>query len=320
MALKFIDHPVTISVMEYDRLKIKLIKLLLENEAVLSVYQMGSVKHPGISDLDIICVFKNGAQCNDNLRIDLNADEKNILTHGIFGIEEKDLQKSMSYNLISNLKHLGGKNLGLDYTKIETSHDLKIQIALEYMVKMLITIDAQVTLKIIKLRAFLLLAKAIEFDLLLLNVNSGKLYELVQHVIEYRTEWYINKPSDKEITTLVLNFNKELKLFLEDMLSASNFYLPAETFNLPGNFSIQKDNVFSISHKGIVLPNQLSFLGKKYINLQFRLNNFSYKIPFNIPLQNSEHYARFIYSKELVAKNKISYPHFLPITTSLSIF
>lgn len=320
MKLKFIDHPVFLSLSKYEDLRTKIVKQLLDNNAVLSIYQMGSVKHPGISDLDIICVFNNGTQCHENLRLMLGDEEKRILTHGIFGIEEKDLRRSMSYNLISNLKYLKGKDLDLNKAEIVTSDDLKKQIALEYMVKMHITLDAQVTLKIIKLRAFLLLAKAIEFDLQLLGVISGNLYELVQQVIQYRNDWFTDKPNWKEVTTLVLNFKKELKLFLEKEVSTTDFYLPAETINLPGNFIIHKNNMFLISHKGFLLPKQLGFLGRKYINLQFKLNSFSYGIPFKIPAKNSEHNKRFKFSKELVNTNKMKYPYFIPLTTSLSIY
>lgn len=320
MSLKYIDHPVSIAVSQYERLKEKLTNQLLAEDAVLSVYQMGSVKHPGISDLDIICVFKKGAQCHKNLRLDLNSDEKNILTHGIFGIEEQSLMKSMSYNLISNLKHLGGKDLDLDKAEINTSDDLKKQIALEYLVKMLITIDAQVTIKIVKLRAFLLLAKAIEFDLQLLGIENGKLYDLVKKVIQFRTDWYANKPSENEITNLVLDFNRELRRFLEKELLVSKLYLPAKTIELPGNFTIQNSNSFSINHRGLVLPNQFSFLGRKYINLQNRLNSFMYLLPFTIPTSSSLHDNRFQFSKEMVLKNRENYPHFIPLTTSLSIY
>jgi len=320
MILKYIDHPVSISVSEYKALKEKLIGQLLAEDYVLSVYQMGSVKHPGISDLDIICVFKKGSQCHKNFRSELDSDEKNILTHGIFGIEEQDLKKSMSYNLISNLKHLGGKNLYFRNQEIDTSDDLKKQIALEYLVKMLITIDAQITIKIVKLRAFLLLAKAIEFDLELLGIKNGKLYDLVKKVIQFRSDWFTKKPSEKAITTLVLNFNKELKRFLEKELEVSTLFLPTEIIELPGNFIIQKSKSFSIKHKGFVLPNQFSFLGRKYINLQNRLNSFLYLLPFAISSDNSLHNNRFQFSKEMVLKNRVNYPHFIPLTTSLSIY
>ena len=107
---------------------------------------------------------------------------------------------------------------------------------------------------------------------------------------------------------------------LEKELLVSDLYLPAVTFNLPGNFIIQKDDEFSVVHRGMVLPNQFSFLGKKYINLQFKLNSFSYKIPFNIPTENSAHNERFKFSKNLVNTNKKQFPRFLPLTTSLSIY
>lgn len=320
MRLKFIDYPPEISIAEYENLKSKLTNQLIENDSVLSVYQMGSVRHPGISDLDIICVFKNGSQCHKNFRLDLNADEKNILTHGVFGIEEQDLTQSMSYNLISNLKFLGGKDLDLDKAEVNTNDDIKKQIALEYLVKMLITIDAQVTIKIVKLRAFLLLAKAIEFDLELLDVKSGKLYDLVKKVIQYRSQWYTNKPSKKDITNLVLSFNSELRLFLEKELLVSKLYLPTETIILPGNFTIQKSDAFSIDHKGLVLPNQFSFFGRKYISLQNRLNSFTYQIPYKISTANALHNERFQFSKKMIYTNRENYPHFIPLTTSLAIY
>lgn len=320
MILKYIDHPENISVLQYELLKTKLVNQLLDADAIFSIYQMGSVKHPGISDLDIICVFKNGSQCHENFRIDLSSDEKNILTHGVFGIEEQDLFKGMSYNLISNLKHLGGKDLKLDSKEIHTSSDVKRQIALEYLVKMLITIDAQVTFKIIKLRAFLLLAKAIEFDLQLLNIKEGKLFDLVQKVIQYRSRWFSEKPSTKEITDLVTSFNTELRQFLENELLVSKLYLPFKTFNLPGNFKIEKNNSLLIEHTGFVLPNMLSFLGKKYINVQNRFNSFTYKLPFDISNSNSIHGERFQFCEKMVLKNREAFPHFLPLTTSLPIY
>ena len=320
MRLKYIDHPVSIAEVQYEALKTKLVNTLLANKAVLSVYQMGSVKHPGISDLDIICVFKEGSQCHANLRPELNADEQNILTHGVFGVEVQDLQQSMSFNLISNLTYLGGEKLDLKEGNLNTSEEVKRQIALEYLVKMLITIDAQVTMKIIKLRAFLLLAKAIEFDLQLLNVNEGKLYDLVQQVITYRSIWFANKPSEDTISNLVVNFNIELRQFLEQELQRSQLYLPRPEVTLPGNFTIQKHDTFLIQHKGLVLPNQFSFLGRKYINLQNRLNAFTYKLPFDVPVGDSIHKKRFEFSKYMVGVNRTQYPYFLPLTTSLAIY
>ncbi len=318
-SLRFIDHPVSISVNQYDALKEKLTAQLLEDEAVLSVYQMGSVKHPGISDLDLICVFKNGSNCTRNYRTALTPSEKDILTHGIFGISEEHLQKSMEYTLISNLKHLGGKALQLN-ENFEVSKALKQQIALEYLVKMLVTIDMQITFKVVKLRAFLLLAKAVQFDLELLGIKRGELFDLVQKVIDYRSIWYKNQPSKKDVEKLIIEFHKALKLFLENEFKQSKLYFPERSFKFPGNFTISKSETFSTSHNGILIPSLLSFIGRKYINLQHRLNSFSYQIPFELPMPNSEQYNRFEFSKKMVMINRNNYPSFIPLTTSLSIY
>ena len=91
MRVKFIDYPTFIEVSKYDELKNKLVNQLTSHPSILSVYQMGSVKTPGISDLDLICVFKNDSECNLNLRGDLTNDEKKILL-------ETDAEKIYRYS------------------------------------------------------------------------------------------------------------------------------------------------------------------------------------------------------------------------------
>ena len=105
--------------------------------------------------------------------------ERKILTHDIFGVEERDLQQTISYNLLSNLKLLGGKNLNLNENEVISNQDLRGQIALEYLIKMFISLDTQTKLGIVKLRSFLLLGKAIMLDLQLLEIKEGKLLMLL---------------------------------------------------------------------------------------------------------------------------------------------
>ncbi|MFY0604912.1 MAG: hypothetical protein JXQ93_13315 [Flavobacteriaceae bacterium] len=320
MSVKFIEYPQEITIQSYEELKVKLVNKLLLEDAVLSVYQMGSVKEPGISDLDLICVFRNESTCNLNVRVDLSNHEKNILTHGVFGIEERFLFKSMSYNLLSNLKLLGGEDFSLEEVKKETSEELKTQIALEYMLKMYITLEAQKTLKVVKLRSFLLLAKAILFDLELIGIQEGKLYDLVQQVFKYRAVWYDKTPSEKEIKVLVLNFHLAIEDILKKMFEERSFYLPYEKIDLLGNFKIEKSLCFETKRKGTILPSSFKFLGKKFINLQYRLNTFTFYIPFNLPEKETEIYDRFEFNKNLVGIGRERFPYFIPITSSLSIY
>ena len=320
MKLELINYPIAISVAKYDALKTKLVKELLAHGSVLSVYQMGSVKDPGISDLDLICIFKNDSENKNDYRINLSQDEKMILTHGLFGVEKKDLKEALPYNLMSNLQLLGGEDMNLGTLKSISHQGLNTQIAFEYLIKMFITLDTQKTLKIVKLRSFLLLAKAISFDLNLLNISEGKLHDLVEKVFNYRSIWYTDQPDKKEIISLIIDFHKEIRLLLEQLFNVEKFYLPVNEINLPGNFNIQKADYFKSSHKGFILPSQLKFLGKKYINLQYRLNQFQYSIPFDIPEDDSIIKNRFEFTQYLVDKNRKNYPAFFPIMSSLSIY
>ncbi|MDA9876011.1 hypothetical protein N9D29_08400, partial [Flavobacteriaceae bacterium] len=221
---------------------------------------------------------------------------------------------------LSNLQLLGGENLHLNKIEVSKNQILKTQIAIEYLVKMFITLDTQKTLKIVKLRSFLLLAKAISLDLELLNISEGKLYDLVQKVFYFRSKWFSNQPKKMEIRTLILEFHKEIKLLLEKLLNNEKFYLPIDEINLPGNFDIKRGDSFHHNHNGIVLPSQFKFLGKKYINLQYRLNQFQYFIPFLLPEDRSVLKNRFEFTQYLVDKNRKKYPAFLPIMSSLSIY
>ncbi|WP_412560014.1 hypothetical protein [Winogradskyella sp. MIT101101] len=320
MTFKLIDQPVKIALKQYNDLRTKLVNQLLSEGSVLSVYQMGSVKDPGISDLDIICIFKNDSTCNADLRNNLTINEKKILTHGIFGLEVKDLEKTISYNLLSNLKFLGGENLNLDENQTIFSQELKDQIALEYMIKMYITLDTQIKLKTVKLRSFLLLGKAIKFDLELLGIKDGELFNLVNKILDYRSTWFKNKHKEKEIKELVLSFYLELEQLLMTILEKEDFYLPYNNISLPGNFKILRGEYFHKDHRGIVLPSVFQFMGKKFINLQYRLNEFKYYIPYKIPGDSTLLDDRFKFSKQMVSKNMVSYPHYMAITSSLSIY
>ena len=320
MEIRFIDHPVKILVSQYDELKMKLVNQLLSNNSVLAVYQMGSVKDPGISDLDIICVFKNNSECAINLRKGLSSSEKKILTHGIFGLEERDIELTISNNLLSNLQLLGGKNLNLNNYEVIFNQDLRDQIALEYMIKMFITLDVQTKLGIVKLRSFLLLGKAIMFDLELLGIKEGKLFDAVNQVLHYRNVWYDNKPQEKDVKELILNFYAALENLLIKILEDKGFYLPNHNISLPGGFKINRGEPFQKHHKGLVLPSLFQFFGKKYINLQYRLNTFAYQIPYSVPNSDTFLYKRFKFSEQMVTRNRVSFPNFMSVTSSLSMY
>jgi hypothetical protein len=321
MRLKFINYPKYTPLDEYDKLTAKIAKQLIDSDEVVSVYRMGSIKNPGISDLDIICVFKDDSACSLDVRKGLNSVEKNILTHEIFGINEGEIEQSLKFNFLTNLKLLEGKDLNvLRNPDVNMDDCIKHQIALEFLLKMYITLDIQIAYGIIKLRSFLLQGKAVIFDLELLNVHSGELYDIVSQIIEMRNNWFEAAPSTSYLDTIVRDFHRTLGELLKTQLANERFQLPTLSIKVTKNISIYKSSNFTKNHKGFSLPPQLSFLGKKYVNVQNRLNKFNYLINFNLPDSNSIQDQRFLFYKDLVEDNRSNTPNFIPLTTSLSIF
>ena len=321
MRLKFINYPTFTPLEEYDKLTVKIAKQLIDSDEVVSVYRMGSIKNPGISDLDIVCVFKDKSKCRLNVQNGLNAVEKNILTHGIFGINEGEIDQSLKFNFLTNLNLLAGKDLNvLKNPDVNMEDWVKHQIALEFLLKMYITLDIQITYGIIKLRSFLLQGKAVIFDLELLNVHSGELYDIVNQIIELRNTWFEVVPSAIELDTMVRDFHRTLGELLKIEFAKEKFQLPSTSINVTKNISIHKNSNFYKKHTGFSLPSQFSFFGKKYVNVQNRFNKFIFMVNFNLPDLNSKQDQRFLFYKDLVEVNRRNMPNFIPLTTSLSLF
>tara|TARA_B110000008_G_C16957320_1_gene558733 strand:- start:399 stop:1364 length:966 start_codon:yes stop_codon:yes gene_type:complete len=321
MRLKFINYPKYTPLDEYDKLTAKIAKQLIDLDEVVSVYRMGSIKNPGISDLDIVCVFKDESKCMLDVRNGLNTVEKNILTHGSFGINEGNIEQSLKFNFLTNLKLLEGKDLNvLKNPDINMDGWVKHQIALEFLLKMYITLDIQIAYGIIKLRSFLLQGKALIFDLELLNIHSGELYDIVNQIIKMRNNWFELAPSIQELDTMVRTFHKSLGELLKNQFAKEKFQLPSSFISVTRNISIQKNPSFYKKQIGFTLPPQFSFLGKKYVNVQNRFNKFIYKVNFNLPSSNSEQDQRFLFYKNLVEINRRDMPNFIPLTTSLSLY
>jgi hypothetical protein len=185
---------------------------------------------------------------------------------------------------------------------------------------MYITLNTQVEIGAVKLRAFLLLAKALDFDLRLLDIHEGALYELVQNVIEFRKNWFTNRPELSEVLDLIFNFNLEIRSFLDKELSSHTLYLPQQHVKLPGNFNLINSYNLRMDYTGLTLPTFFRVFGSKYISMQLKLRSFNYYLPFEVPLNNDIHDKRFKFGRKLAEINRERFPAFIPLTTSLSVF
>ncbi|MCE7994800.1 MAG: hypothetical protein HEP71_22685 [Roseivirga sp.] len=305
----------------YEALIERLSETLAKEEPVQSIYQVGSVRHPGISDLDLVCIFNSDSAVDINVREQLTEDELYILTHNLFGIQQNNLENSFRYSFYTGYRLVNGQeqNIPNDPTQL-ISEELKRQIALEFMLKMYISMYTQITYRTIKLRAFLLEAKAIAFDLELLGITLHKLKELVAEVNRWRDNWFSTKPSKREISTLFKHFFSELEGVLSQEIGKGGFYLPYDHTAISRNILIRSGSSFKMAHKGIPMLSLLPFMNRKLLNLQNRFNSFRLEGPYSTDFEGSVHEGRFLFYEQLWNKNKQFYPHFIPPTTGIRLW
>ncbi len=305
---------------DYMDLVDRIVSQFSEMPEVDSIYQVGSIKNPGISDLDIIVVFKDNEAVKLNYRASISEYEKQILTHGLFGTSVSLFQESMTYSVFSNYNKLySSKKSSLDkMPALRISAENKIQIAMEYLLRMWITLVVQKSFMVFKLRSLLLEIKALSYDLELLGVKGGKLYEMVNEIIDLRNQWFRQSWGPDRICIWLESFIRVLREELQGYFKKFRFVIPYDHFKIARNIIIREGNELEYKVKGVSqLSHFYNILGSKYFSLMNRLNTFQFYVPSEIVLPRSSQYKRFCYLHKHLIYNKMYLPHFGILGTSL---
>ena len=166
----------------------------------------------------------------------------------------------------------------------------------------------------------MLTTKALKYDLEFLGIISGNFYDLVYQLITIRKNWFDDENSMKKFNSWLDNFDVALCDFAKKIFYEKKIYFPKNSnLKISRHVSIYHSDSLKYYHKGLVLPNKLSFLGKKYFSIQNRLNEFKIGVPYSneeIPQILSK---RFIHILELKKYNFKNLPYFMPLTSSLGL-
>ena len=322
--MKFIDLPKPISRQAYADLTQRIINGLDLN-LVEAVYQIGSVGHPGISDLDMVVVFKEGHQYRDNPRAKLMPGDSQILTHSVFAGNVDLFQRSFKYSFFHNYELLWGNDLK-PKTKISET-DLKIlkrQIALEYMLKFYLVLGVQKWYGLVKLRTFLLEAKAICYDLDFLGYPvDHPLRRSINKVIEWRAQWFDKAavPPKREIVALINRIFLEVQEVLQiEFANAPLFFLADSSSKFNLNTRFQNSAQLELNPKGLPVSRLFHLDDKRFFNLMHRLNSFELKLPWTWESCPEILKERFNFAKEFTGYNQEHLPYFSPIVSILKVF
>jgi len=322
MNYTFIDRPTYVSITDYEGAINRMVEKLQKYSGVRSVYQIGSISTPGISDIDLFVVFADAALCHSNPVNGLSSADKYLFTHNLFGTCRKYCDDIEQYTFFGKYKLLWGEEYAFNTHDLDKrDHELlKRQIGLEYLIKGFITLTIQKTYGIIKVRSLLLLVKALRIDLEWLDINSSKLRDLIDEMLLWRDNWFETQINSKKLTKWVNEFHDELHNVLGSLLLQEKFYLPENTnLSISKHIYMKSSDRFHWSHTGIVLPSLFAMFGKKYLNMQNRFNQFHFHLP-------THHHMPHIISKrydfisKIVKYNQRTLSHFVSTAYGLNIF
>ncbi|MEP7169704.1 MAG: hypothetical protein ABI855_10075, partial [Bacteroidota bacterium] len=271
MSYRIIDYPHYVSESEYKTVLNSMTDRLKNLTETMSVYQIGGIGSPGISDLDMVVVFNDNKKIEKNFLDSLPSSERYLFIHSLYGISQTDFKESGRYIFFNNFTLLYGTDLRLNPAlSLEETEALKKQVAIEYIIKMSINLYLQQFYKVLRVRDLLLHVKALQYDFDFLGIRSGRLFEKSSQIIEWRKSWFSNTPSKKEIIKWWNEFNEEFELFLKSLFKTHKFYLPKKlSYSMANNISfIRSENKVLFSREGLVLPVIFAFIGKRYFKLQ----------------------------------------------------
>ncbi|MCC7232558.1 MAG: hypothetical protein IT242_06410 [Bacteroidia bacterium] len=272
------DIPKAVPERKYQAALQKVVEMLAGLREVMAVYQVGSVGTPGISDLDLVVVFRDNTRSDFNLHDRLSEDEKYLFIHRLYGIAEKHFSVATGLTGFENYKLLFG-NHQVEGSRAVFEEDkpvLNRQVALEYLVKMYVNAVIQQDYGILKLRSIMLHVKGLNSDLLTLNLGHTFLAELIHRMLGWRKEYFLQQPSHRELSEWWVLFVRELRDSLNRVTEEKGIFIPEYArMQLASNISLVRSDTFGFSATGLPLPGfPVRYMGKKYFNLQNRLRRF----------------------------------------------
>jgi hypothetical protein len=320
MNFRFTDYPREEPLSFYNEALDAMTARLMESGAVTAVYQLGGISNPGISDLDMLAVFKNEVEVDRNFLDGLSEDERYLFIHNVYGISENNFDEAQEYAFYFNYKFLAGKDLKPKIAPEESDLSaMKKQVALEFLLKFYITLQLQKEYGVFRMRDLLLHVKALQYDLEFLGITNGIVSDGVSQVIQWRNNWFNVPPAKSYVNKWINNFLPSLNELVIDTFKNHSLYLPPqEEYNVAKNIQlIPSSGKITVERKGLLLPVQLSVYGKKYFRLQNKLNRFRVPVPVRTDSFPPVLEKKFQFEKKIIAYNKKFLPHFLPLTSSL---
>jgi hypothetical protein len=323
MSLSFTDIPRFVDPEIYRESIARMVGRLHNIPGVVSVYQVGGINTPGISDIDLLVVFENGVRVEKNPVADLPAGDQYLFTHNLFGMPESFVSEVEQFTWFGKYTLLQGKEQNFNQHRLNDEEEKRIkkQLALEYLVKAFITSTVEHSYHTIKLRNLFLHAKALIIDLSFLEIESGKLADTIHEIMQTRNNWFHHPLSHKNLNYLAQQYHICLAEKLPELLEEEKFYLPANAnLQISRNIRLKAAGKFSVSREGIFFPKQFMKVHPAFPKLVNKMNRFIFHLPAHHDAVPAILTRRYEFIREMVKYQKTYLPDFIPTAFGLNIF
>jgi len=310
-----LELPIKKSVQDYSESIARMVFKLEVSKDILSIYQIGGISSPGISDIDMVVVFKNNSKYLTNPLDDISDEDRYLFIHQLYGCSEESIDLIQQFSFFHNYNLLSGKQLiNVESEKSAEQKALKKQIALEYLFKMYVNASLQKAYNILKVRSLLLHVKALKYDLEFLEITGGTLNEKIDELLSIREEWFTSNESVSRIKNWFPSFYKALEEFLT--MQNEGFYLSENAEkNLAKNITLNHGTLVW-NREGVLFPKVL-INERHYFKLLNKFNKFNFNYPYKINCQDPTILNYLSFRKSHSEDNSSSFPYFFPLLSSL---
>lgn len=317
------DFPYRVPLQDYSSAIEAMVEKLKHYPGVESIYQIGGMGNPGISDIDLFVVFSDDARCLFNPLDDLSPPHRYLFVHNVFGATSTDFIKSQQYDFFHDYKLVYGREFQIGQLKLpeEKLRTVNAQAAIEYLIKLYANMTVERTYGIIRVRGMLLLAKAVKYDLDALMINPDSLSAMVRRVLHWRNHWFEEKVDPASLLMFHEHFYDEIRKIIISGIAKHGFFIPAwADLRIADNMTLVQAHRVGFRRRGVCLPSAFGWMGRKYFNLQHRMNRFVFEAPFKTDQIPGPILDRHSFITEICAHNSMNLPYFAPAPYGLPLF
>jgi hypothetical protein len=322
MRLRFIDVPQPAAPQQYEAAIEQVVSRLADAPGLAGIIRFGHLTTPGISDIDLLAVFDDGAHCAIDPLAGLAPAHRRLFTHGVDAMSHSFFRETADYTFWFNSRCIAGDAQRMRQTAQRSPADeeaLKVQTAMEYVVTNFIDLTLQRTYGIVKLRAMLQHLKGLHYDFEFLKIDGGPVVDAVLQLRSWIADWHEQRPAPSVLAGWIEAFYGRFRALAYDLLRRHPVYVPRRpAYRYARNVLLVPSDEPGYERKGLLAPAGLAWPHRRFYNLQHRFNRWTFRIPMRHEAPAAVE-KRFDYFRRMKRYNAAHFPAFSHLTTGFSV-